>query len=99
MSPHKRTVTSVIGVTEKQRKRSGRNSSFQSRAMSLIEAGTNVVVGYGIAVATQMVVFPAFGLTVATTDNLLIGLVFTSVSLARSYAVRRLFIWLQTSNP
>jgi hypothetical protein len=29
----------------------------QSRAMSLIEAVANVIVGYGVAVATQIVVF------------------------------------------
>jgi hypothetical protein len=34
----------------------------QSRHMSLIEAVTNVVVGYVLAVATQIVVFPWFGL-------------------------------------
>ncbi len=33
----------------------------QSRAMSFIEAITNVAFGYGIAVATQMMVFPVFG--------------------------------------
>jgi hypothetical protein len=34
----------------------------QSRIMSLVEAATNVVVGYGLAIATQIVVFPWFGL-------------------------------------
>ena len=34
----------------------------QSRAMSLVESVANVVVGYGIAVASQMLLFPAFGL-------------------------------------
>ena len=34
----------------------------QSRAMSLVEAMTNVVVGYGVAVLTQIVVFPWFGI-------------------------------------
>ena len=34
----------------------------QSRLMSLVEAVANVVVGYGVAVATQLLVFPLFGL-------------------------------------
>jgi hypothetical protein len=34
----------------------------QSRRMSLVEAATNVVVGYAIAVLTQLLVFPIFGL-------------------------------------
>ena len=63
----------------------------QTRLMSLVEAMTNIVVGYGIAVATQLVVFPAFGLRASISDNLTIGVVFTIVSFARSYTVRRVF--------
>ena len=64
---------------------------MQSRRMSLIEAATNVVVGYGVAVLAQISVFPLFGIHASLPDNLLIGLVFTIVSLARSYALRRVF--------
>ena len=63
----------------------------QSRLMSLFEAITNVVAGYGIAVATQLVVFPWFGLPAHVADALGIGAIFTLVSLARSFALRRLF--------
>jgi hypothetical protein len=34
----------------------------QSRFMSLVEATTNVVVGFGVAVLAQVAVFPLFGL-------------------------------------
>lgn len=63
----------------------------QSRRMSLVEAVTNTVIGYAVAVATQFAVFPVFGLRVGLVENLGIGLIFTAVSLARSYALRRLF--------
>jgi membrane protein CcdC involved in cytochrome C biogenesis len=63
----------------------------QSRLMSLVESLANVLVGYGVAVATQMVVFPLFGLAVTVFENLLIGLIFTVVSIVRSYALRRGF--------
>jgi hypothetical protein len=63
----------------------------QSRLMSLVESLANVLVGYGVAVATQMAVFPLFGLAVTVTENLLIGLIFTVVSIVRSYALRRGF--------
>lgn len=63
----------------------------QSRRMSLIEAITNVAVGYAIAVVTQIVVFPWFGLHASLGDNLALGLVFTTISLIRGYALRRLF--------
>ena len=63
----------------------------QSRLGSMIEAVANVAVGYGVAVATQVVVFPWFGLHASMSDNLLIGAIFTVVSLVRSYTLRRLF--------
>ncbi|MGH6846564.1 MAG: DUF7220 family protein [Methylocella sp.] len=63
----------------------------QSRRMSLVESLTNVAVGYGIAVATQALVFPWFGLHTSISDDLAIGGIFTVVSILRSYLMRRLF--------
>lgn len=63
----------------------------QSRAMSLVEAIANVAVGYGVAVATQLAVFPWFGLPAHLDDALGIGAIFTLVSLIRSYLLRRVF--------
>ena len=63
----------------------------QSRLMSLIEAMANVVVGLLVAVATQVVVFPILGLQATLGQNLKLALVFTGVSIGRSYALRRLF--------
>ena len=67
------------------------NDGRQSRTMSLVEAITNVVVGFLLALATQIVIFPLFGLVVTVTDNLVIGGIFTAVSIGRSYVLRRLF--------
>jgi len=53
--------------------------------MSLVEAATNVVVGYALAVATQIVVFPRFGIETSLSEQLTIGLAFVGVSLARGY--------------
>ncbi len=64
---------------------------MQSRWMSLVEAATNIVVGYCLAVLTQVLVFPLFGLRVSLGENLAIGAVFTVVSLIRSFALRRIF--------
>jgi hypothetical protein len=63
----------------------------QSRRMSLIEAIANVAVGYAVAVLTQIIVFPLFGLQVSLVDNLAIGVAFTAISLARSFVLRRVF--------
>ena len=64
---------------------------MQSRWMSLVEATTNIVVGYCLAVLTQVIVFPLFGLSVSLGENLGIGAVFTVISLVRSYILRRIF--------
>jgi uncharacterized protein (DUF2062 family) len=63
----------------------------QSRRMSLVEALANVAVGFGVAVATQIAVFPMFGLHASLSENLAIGAIFTVASIARSYALRRAF--------
>ena len=63
----------------------------QSRLMSLVESVANVIVGYGVAVITQIVIFPVFGLHTTLAQNLKLGAAFTVVSIARSLALRRLF--------
>ena len=68
---------------------------MQSRWMSLVEAVTNIVVGYGLAVLTQIIVFPMFGLSMTLEQNLKIGIIFTSLSIARSFVLRRAFELVQ----
>lgn len=63
----------------------------QSRTMSLVEAVANVAVGYSVAVMTQILVFPLFGFSTTLTANMAIGAIFTVVSIARSFTLRRLF--------
>jgi hypothetical protein len=59
--------------------------------MSLAEAVANVLVGYGVAVLTQILIFPIFGLQTTLAQNLKMGAIFTVVSIARSFALRRVF--------
>ena len=63
----------------------------QPRIYSLIESVANVAIGFGVALATQIAVFPLFGIHAQITDQLGIAAIFTAVSIARSYMVRRLF--------
>lgn len=63
----------------------------QSRVMSLAESLANVIVGFGLAVVTQLLVFPLFGLHTTLAENLTIGAIFTLVSIGRSYCLRRMF--------
>jgi len=64
---------------------------MQLRRHSLIESIVNVAVGYGVALASQLAIFPVFGIKVTLQENLLIGLFFTVISIIRSYALRRFF--------
>lgn len=63
----------------------------QSRRMSAVESLANVAVGYGVALATQIVVFPLFGIAASLGDNLAIGGIFAAISIVRSYVLRRVF--------
>ena len=63
----------------------------QSHFMSMVEAATNVVVGYVLAIATQIGVFPWFGIETGLAEHMTIGLAFVVNSLARGYLLRRLF--------
>ncbi len=66
----------------------------QSRFMSMLEAFINVLIGYLVAVASQIVIFPMFGVHIPLADNFIMGLWFTLISIVRSYYVRRLFNWM-----
>ena len=70
----------------------------QSRKGSLIEAVSNIVIGYIIAVMAQMIIFPVFDVHIPHSQHLLMGLLFTVVSLVRSYTLRRLFNLLNTKD-
>lgn len=64
---------------------------MQTRKHSAFESITNVVVGYLVAVFSQVLIFPLFGIHIPLGDNFLIGLWFTGISLVRSYIIRRWF--------
>lgn len=66
----------------------------QRRSHSLIETLASTAVGFGIAIGTQIVVFPMFGMHPDLSANLGITTVFTVVSILRGYCVRRLFNWI-----
>ena len=63
----------------------------QSRLMSFIEAWSNVAIGFIINLFTNLLVLPLFGLQVTLSDALGIGLIFTIISVIRSYLLRRFY--------
>ncbi len=63
----------------------------QTKKMSMLEAWVNIGFGYIINVAVQFTVYPFFGIDIPISTNLWIGLIFTVVSLLRTYGIRRWF--------
>ena len=63
----------------------------QTKLESAIEVVVNVLIGYAVATASQIMIFPLFGIFLPLSDNLLIGAYFTAISIVRGYVVRRFF--------
>ena len=69
--------------------------SQQSRAGSLIEALVNVLIGYTVNMLANFAIFPLFGWHIDLRQNLELGVLYTGISIARSYVIRRWFnAWL-----
>lgn len=63
----------------------------QSRLHSFVEAWANVFIGYWINFAMNMLILPLYGFHITLTQNLSMGLLYTMVSVIRSYVLRRWF--------
>ena len=63
----------------------------QTRLESLAEVCLNVAIGWLVALATQLIVFPLYDIHVTLGEQLGISVVFTAVSIIRGYVIRRWF--------
>ena len=61
----------------------------QSRLDSFIEACINTFIGFIIATCANIIIFPIVGITASTSQALLVGVMMTAISVARSYFIRR----------
>ncbi len=64
---------------------------MQSKKDSLIESLTSTTIGWLIGVILNLTVLPLFDYNITVVDSLLVSLIFTAVSVARGYVVRRIF--------
>lgn len=67
------------------------NIPRQSRIGSLIEVCINILIGFAINFVMNLLIFPFFGFHISLLDNLYLGVIYTFVSVARGYVVRRWF--------
>lgn len=63
----------------------------QTRLGSLYEAWINVAIGYAINFTANWLIFPMFGWHISLSQNLALGVLYTVISVARSYLIRRYF--------
>lgn len=63
----------------------------QTRLGSFIEACINVAIGFAINFVANLVILPLIGFNISVGQNLFIGVLYTVISVLRSYAVRRWF--------
>lgn len=71
----------------------------QSKLMSLLETSLSTAIGFIVALATQIIVFPWFGFDPPLHQNLLITAIFTVVSIVRQFCLRRVFEALHIRRP
>jgi hypothetical protein len=72
---------------------------MQLKKHSLFEAIVNIIVGFLINIIANLVIFPFWGWTISVRQSCEIGVIFTVISLARSYLLRRAFTHLTEKEP
>lgn len=80
-----------MSVTQQTPPPLGMPAAGQTRLGSLVEALINVVIGFSINYVANLLIFPLFGLHISLTANLGLGVIYTFISIARSYVIRRWF--------
>jgi hypothetical protein len=63
----------------------------QTKQKSLIESTVQTIIGLGTSILIQVILYPILGIPVTFAENIIITLVFFTVSIVRGYFVRRIF--------
>lgn len=63
----------------------------QTKLGSIAEAWANIAVGFSVNYCANLLIFPLFGMHISPGNNFLMGLIYTAISLVRSYVLRRWF--------
>lgn len=64
---------------------------MQTKLGSFVESWVNIVVGYGVNFTANMLILPLFGFNISVAQNIVLGGLYTVISLVRSYFIRRWF--------
>lgn len=72
---------------------------MQTKLGSIAEAWANIGVGFAVNFTANMLILPLFGFSALTLrNNFIIGMLYTVISLVRSYVLRRWFNGLKFGN-
>ena len=63
----------------------------QTKLGSFYEACINVLIGFSINYCANLLILPLFGFHITLSENFFMGLLYTVISVIRSYVVRRWF--------
>lgn len=94
------TKNPVIILTPKQRATKAQMAerraalvaaSRQTRLGSLIEVMINIAIGFAINWVANLYILPLYGFAITGSQAFSMGLLFTAISVARSYVIRRWF--------
>lgn len=65
---------------------------MQTAKGSALEAVTNTAVGFSVNFTANLILLPLFGFSALTIrSNIIIGVIYTFISIIRSYVLRRVF--------
>ena len=64
---------------------------MQTKRQSAIESLTSTTIGIIIGIVLNLTILPVFGYPVSLSDSLWISVIFTVISIIRSYIIRRWF--------
>ena len=64
---------------------------MQSKRESMVESLTSTTIGIIIGIVLNLTILPIFGYPVSLSDSLWISVIFTVISIIRSYIIRRWF--------
>lgn len=65
----------------------------QSMRDSMMETWTNIVIGFSVNYAANMIVLPMDGHDISPESAFLIGVIYTAISVVRQFVLRRVYNW------
>lgn len=63
----------------------------QTKTQSWLECFTNIGIGWTVNFIAQLILFPMFDMHITIHDQILLGTIFTVISICRQYVLRRIY--------